>query len=283
MVIAGADMAVADKRAPSRRTTSDSLRVRLQFDEAEHDLRAGAFQVARPADIGFFVEARLQFDQGGDGFAGFRRLDKRAHDRTIGGRAIKRLLDRQHIRIARRLRDELHDDVEGLVRMMDDEVLLLDREKQSPPLSRTRSGKRGLKGLNFRSGRSRATSSDSSFSASMPSMRKTSSASTSNSSATKCAQVLRHMRIDFEPDHRSAAATLQRRLEQTNQVLRLLLNLEIAVADDPEDALTAHEIAGEEPRREHHDHRLDRDETSPSLPCRVGQPDEPLDLARHAD
>jgi hypothetical protein len=42
------------------------LGVGLEFDEAVHDLRAGALERARPADIRLFVEARFELDQRGD-------------------------------------------------------------------------------------------------------------------------------------------------------------------------------------------------------------------------
>ena len=45
----------------------------------------------------------------------------------FGGGAVERLLDRDHVRIARRLLQELHHHVEGFVGVMDDEVLLPDR------------------------------------------------------------------------------------------------------------------------------------------------------------
>ena len=35
----------------------------LQFEEPVDHLHAGLFQVARPADIGFLVEPRLQLDK----------------------------------------------------------------------------------------------------------------------------------------------------------------------------------------------------------------------------
>ena len=41
--------------------------------------------------------------------------------------AVERLLDRHHVRIARRLAEELHDDVEALVGVVDDDVLGADR------------------------------------------------------------------------------------------------------------------------------------------------------------
>jgi hypothetical protein len=58
--------------------------VSLEFDEAVDDLDAGALQIARPADIGLFVETRLEFDQRGDRFAGFRRFNQRLDDRGFG-------------------------------------------------------------------------------------------------------------------------------------------------------------------------------------------------------
>ena len=127
MIIAGADMAIGDQRIALAAHHHRQLGVGLQFDEAEHDLRAGAFEIARPADIGLFVEARLEFDQRRHRFARLGRLDQRMHDRTVGRGAIERLLDRDDGGIARRLREELDDDVEGFIGVMDDEILLPDR------------------------------------------------------------------------------------------------------------------------------------------------------------
>ncbi|MND09394.1 hypothetical protein D3C83_326890 [compost metagenome] len=52
----------------------------LQLDETVNDLDAGAFEIAGPFDVGFLVEAGLQFDQRRDRFAGLRRLAERLHD-----------------------------------------------------------------------------------------------------------------------------------------------------------------------------------------------------------
>ena len=98
MIIAGAEVAVGDQRAAFSPHHHRQFGVGLQFDEAEHDLRAGAFEIARPADIRLLVEARLQFDERGDRLAGFGRLDQRAHDRAVGRGAIERLLDRDDVR-----------------------------------------------------------------------------------------------------------------------------------------------------------------------------------------
>ena len=102
------------------------LGVGLQVDEAVDHLHAGALEVARPADVGLLVEARLELDQRRHRLAGLGRLDQLLDDRRIVAGAVERLLDRHHRRIARRLAQELHDDVEALVGMMDDDVLGAD-------------------------------------------------------------------------------------------------------------------------------------------------------------
>ena len=120
---------VGGERAALAAHDQRQLGVGLELDEAVDDLRAGAFQIARPADIGFLVEARLQFDQRGHRLAGFRRFDQRPDDRRFGGGAVERLLDRDHVGIARRLLQELHHHVERFIRVVDDQVLLPDGGK----------------------------------------------------------------------------------------------------------------------------------------------------------
>ena len=50
----------------------------------------------------------------------------------------------------------------------------------------------------------------------------------------------------FEPDHPAAAAALDRGAEEADQILGLLLDLDVAVADDPEGAAAEQLVAGEE-------------------------------------
>ena len=95
----------------------------LEIDEAVDDLGAGALQVARPLDVGFLVEARLQLDHRGDRLAGLGRLDQGRDDRRVLAGPVQRLLDRDDRRIARRLVQELHHHVEALIRVVDDDVL----------------------------------------------------------------------------------------------------------------------------------------------------------------
>ena len=68
--------------------------------------------------------------------------------------------------------------------------------------------------------------------------------------------VFRHVGGDLEPDHRAAAAALQRGLEQAHEIFGLFLDFEIAVANDAENALPFQLIAGEQLLRVDGDQRL---------------------------
>ena len=126
MVVAGADMDIGGERAGLAAHHDRQLGVGLELDEAVHHLGAGALEVARPADIGLLVEARLELDQRCHRLAGLGRLRQRADDRAVLGGPIERLLDRHHVGVARRLLQELHHHVEGFVGVVDDQVLLPD-------------------------------------------------------------------------------------------------------------------------------------------------------------
>ena len=83
MIVAGAEMDIGAQLAAFAAHHQADLGVGLELDEAIDHLHAGAFQVARPFDVGGLVEAGLQFDQRGDGLARFRRLDQRRDDRAV--------------------------------------------------------------------------------------------------------------------------------------------------------------------------------------------------------
>ena len=72
------------------------------------------------------------------------------------------------------------------------------------------------------------------------------------------AQIGRHRRIDREMDGMAAPASLQRGLEQPDQILGLLLDLDLAVAQQPEDALRDDRETREQMIEEQRDHLLDR-------------------------
>ena len=62
----------------------------------------------------------------------------------------------------------------------------------------------------------------------------------------EAAQLGRHRRFHFEPDHRAAAAALERAFEQPHQVFGLFLDFEVGVADDAERALPLDRVAGKQ-------------------------------------
>ena len=102
----------------------------------------------------------------------------------------------------------------------------------------------------------------------MPSLMNTASSRMSSSCTTKRCRRVGHQPVDLEPDDVAAAAALERGLVGGDQVLRLLLHLDVAVAQHAEGAVAAREEAREQPRQEHADHRLDADEAdrlAPSL------------------
>ena len=97
-------------------------------------LDASPFKVAGPADVGVLVKPRLELDQSCDRLAGFGGVNQRTHDRAVVGGAVKGLLDRQHIRIACCLKQELHHRIKRLIGVVDDERA----GTSSPTLMRSR-------------------------------------------------------------------------------------------------------------------------------------------------
>ena len=97
MIVAGADVAVGDELAALAPHDQAELGVGLELDEAIHHLHAGAFQIARPVDVGLLVEAGLELDHGGDRLAGFGRVLQRLDDRRCLAGAVERPLDGHHV------------------------------------------------------------------------------------------------------------------------------------------------------------------------------------------
>ena len=146
MVVAGAEMDVVAQLAVLASHDQRHLGVGLQLDEAEDDLNAGALQVARPADVGLLVEARLELDQRRDRLARLGGIDQRANDRAVVGGAVERLLDGHDLGIDRRLAQELHHHVEGFVGMVHDDVLFADRREAIAAVVADALGKAGIVG-----------------------------------------------------------------------------------------------------------------------------------------
>ncbi|MGX1076834.1 hypothetical protein AB7M45_007444 [Bradyrhizobium elkanii] len=97
------------------------------------------------------------------------------------------------------------------------------------------------------------------------------------------AQLFGHRGLDLEPDHRPAAAALERGLEQANEVFGLFLDFEFGVPDDSECALALDGVAGEQAADEQTGCLLQRDQPRRSAFLGGGDADEAVDLAGHAD
>jgi hypothetical protein len=80
----------------------DHLAVRLEPDDAVGDVDADLLEPPRPADVGGLVEARLELHEHGNLLAVARGVDEVLNDVALGGRAVQRHLDREHLRIHRR-------------------------------------------------------------------------------------------------------------------------------------------------------------------------------------
>ena len=133
IVVSGAEVRVAANLAVLFAPRYQrQLAVRLQPDHAVKYLHARFLQIARPANVGSFIEPRLQFDDHRD-FLFRGRFDQRAHDGRIFAGAIERLLDRKHIRIFRRALDEPHDRRIRIVGMVQQQIALAYQTRRSTP------------------------------------------------------------------------------------------------------------------------------------------------------
>ena len=256
------------------------LGVRLQLQEAVDDLDAGALQLVRPADIGLLVESRFQFDHRGDRFAGLGGLRQFLDDRAVLARPVERLLDRDHSRVARRLPQELHDDVEALIRMMDDDVLLADRREAIAAEIADALGKARVVGGEDEIG---ALVGDDQLRRVVepedPLGRKHVARRGIEVFTEKTAQLARHAAVDREMDHMAAAAAFECRLEQADEILGLFLDLDLAVAQHAEDALRNDGKSREQVIEKQCDHLLDRQKADAG----AGEADKAVDRDRDQD
>ncbi len=102
--------------------------MRLEADETVDDVHARLLELAGPLDVVLLVEPRLDLDEREHGLARFGRMDERLDDRAIAARAIQRLLDGQHVRVAGSLLEKrLHARRERLVGVVNEHVFTRDR------------------------------------------------------------------------------------------------------------------------------------------------------------
>ena len=190
---------------------------------------------------------------------------------------VQRLLDRDDRRIARRLLQELHDDVEALIRMVDDDVLGADRREAvaaeiADPLGKADIVRREHEvGALVHDQPLRFDQPDQSL-ADEDVVRRN-----GQPAAQKLAQIGRHAAVDGQPDHAAAAPALQRALEGPHEIFGFLVDLHLAVAQNAEQAIADQpEGLGKQPVDEQQHNLLQQDEAG----VRTGYPNEPVDLGR---
>src|SRR5690606_12193887 len=218
----------------------------FQLDEAEHHLHASTFKVSRPADIGFLIEPGLEFHQCSDRLAAFRCVDQRTHNRTVVGGAVKRLLDRHHLRIDRGLAQKLHHRVEALIGVVDDDVLFTDCRETiattvTNPFWKARIIRNELqiiarKRYDFRDLVDRQGGMHD----------RNAALRNAQLHCHKIAERLGNLVIEFNADHLPTPPPLQRAFKEANEILGLFLDLDIAVTNDTERSRTLDLIAWEE-------------------------------------
>ena len=283
VIIAGPEVTVVDQRAHLAPHHHRELGVGLELDEAVDDLRARPLEIPRPADVGLFVETRLELDERGDRLAGLRRLDQGSDDRAVGRGAVERLLDRDDIRIVRRLVEELNDDVERFVRVVDDEILLPDRGEAIAaelldPLGKSRVVRRKLEVRAVdRHQLRQIVERQHSFDQHDP---RRDDVDVAGDEGT---QRFRRAGLDLKPDDGAAPAPLERALVEADEVFRLFLDFDVAVANDAKGALAQHFIARKQQADEGDDQPIEHHEARGAAERPVRQPDEALDAAGNAD
>jgi hypothetical protein len=99
----------------------------------------------------------------------------------------------------------------------------------------------------------------------------------------ECSQLGRHQCFELEPDHRSASAPLEHRLELAHQVFRLFLDFDFGVADDAEGALSLDRITRKQATDEQARGLFEGDHPRRRRAVRARQADEPFDLVGNAD
>ncbi len=124
VVVAGADVGVAADALGLVAHDHRQLAVGLQPDQPVDDVAARLLQLAGPADVGLLVEPGLDLDDHQHLLAGLGGIDQGVDDRGVAGGAVQRLLDREHVRIGRRLLEEPLDRCrERVVRVVQEYVV----------------------------------------------------------------------------------------------------------------------------------------------------------------
>src|SRR6266702_3250920 len=94
----------------------------LQANQSMKNLHSGVLEITRPADVRSFIKTRLELYYCSDLLFGCSS-NQGADDHRIFTGAVKSLLDREHVGIFGGCLDERHHCIEGVERMMQQDVV----------------------------------------------------------------------------------------------------------------------------------------------------------------
>jgi len=130
VIVARADVRVADQSLVLLAHHEREFAVCLEANEAVDHVHAGLLKLSRPGDVPLLVEARLDLDQREHLLAVARCLDEGVNDGRVTGGPVERLLDRKHAGIGSGLRQErLHRRRERVVGVVQQHVAARHRLK----------------------------------------------------------------------------------------------------------------------------------------------------------
>ena len=138
VVIAGAEVDVAPQTVSLVPHDKRHLGVRLEPEQAVDDVYPLSLQGARPRDVVFLVEARLQLHEDGNLFAVLARVHERFDDGRVAADSVEGLLDGQDIGVLCSCSDEIDNRRKGVVGMMQEDILVSDGCEQIGSLAQNR-------------------------------------------------------------------------------------------------------------------------------------------------
>ena len=215
----------------------------LPVDEAVDHLHPGALERAGPQQILLLVEAGLELDHRGDRLAGFGGVDQRADDRRLLAGAVQRLLDRDDVGVGRRLLEEFDHHLEAFVGVVDEDVLAPDRREAIAAMLADALGEARVEGPELEVGAVFLDQAGEVGHAEEAARLGDDRVRRVEAVLDHPHQAFGHARLELQPDHPAAAAALDRGAEVADQILGFLLDLDVAVAQDPERAAAQHVVA----------------------------------------
>ncbi len=285
VVVAGREMPVAAQPPGLAARDDEQLGMRLQADDAVHDLRADRLEALGPVDVRLLVEARLQLDDRHHLLAAARAVDQQVHQRRLRAGAVDRLLDREHRRVVDCFAQQLHDRLERLERMVQQHVAGL-QPREDRVLARQaalrpdrlvgREAQRGRVGLVDQLVQAHQV--DRPVDPVERPLRQP------ELLQQERRQLLRTGVDDLEPDRLAEVARRQPGAQRLAQVRHVVgVDLEIGVAGDPELRERLDLAAGEQLAEVGADHAGQQHEDLAAVGQRVGKADHARQHARHLD